>query len=147
VGAYVKGAIKVVRQIDDLEQTAKSKEGEYLAFTFFEKNHGMELEVAGWTKLGPLPDKPDYIRGTVNPWGCEIPVIDLRILSGKGPTEMTPTTCIVILEQPDQCEYYFGMVVAELSKVINIKDGTENKMSSLLLSAKRHLSTNPTEKN
>jgi chemotaxis signal transduction protein len=137
----------VVLQVDSQEQTAKRKEGEYLAFTFFEKSHGMELELTGWTKLGPQPDKPDYIRGIVNPWGCEIPVIDLRILYGKGPTEMTPTTCIVILEQSEQCEYYFGMVVAELSNVINIKDGTENKMSSLLLSARRHLSTNPMEKN
>ena len=137
----------MIRQIDNQEQTANSKEGEYLAFTFFEKNQGMELELAGWTKLGLLPDKPDYIRGTVNPWGREIPVIDLRILSGEGPTEMTPTTCIVILEQPDQCEYYFGMVVAELSNVINLEDGTENKMSSLLSSARRFLSTNPVEKN
>ena len=134
-------------QIDNQIHTSKGKEGEYLAFTFFEKNNGMKLEVAGWTKLGPRPDKPDYIRGVVNPWGCEIPVIDLRILFGDGPTEMTPTTCIVILEQPDQYEYYFGMVVAELSNIINIKDGTENKMSSLLLSAKRHFSTNPVGKN
>ena len=133
----------MVLQIYNQEQIAKRKEGEYLVFTFFEKNYGMELELAGWTKLGPQPDKPDYIRGVVNPWGCEIPVIDLRILYGKGPTEMTPTTCIVILEQPEQREYYFGMVVAELSKIINITDGTENKMSSLLSSARRHLSTNP----
>ena len=133
----------MVRQIDDQVKTAKSQEGEYLAFTFFEKNHGMELEVAGWTKLGPQPDKPDYIRGIVNPWGREIPVIDLRILYGKGPTEMTYRTCIVIFENPNPCEYYFGMVVAELSNVINITDGTENKMSSLLLSARRHLSTIP----
>ena len=133
----------MVRQIDDQVKTAKSQEGEYLAFTFFEKNHGMELEVAGWTKLGPQPDKPDYIRGIVNPWGREIPVIDLRILYGKGPTEMTYRTCIVIFENPNPYEYYFGMVVAELSNVINITDGTENKMSSLLLSARRHLSAIP----
>jgi chemotaxis signal transduction protein len=132
----------MVLQIDNQEQTAKRKEGEYLAFTFFEKSHGMELELAGWTKLGLQPDKPDYIRGVVNQWGCEIPVIDMGILYGKGPTEMTPTTCIVILEQPEQREYYFGMVVAELSNIINITDGTENKMSSLLSSARRHLSTN-----
>jgi chemotaxis signal transduction protein len=133
--------------IDGQIQTAKSKEGEYLAFTFFEKNHGMELEVAGWTKLRPLPGKPDYIMGDVNPWGFEIPVIDLKILYGKGPTEMTAKTCFVILEHPESREYYFGMVVEELSNIINIADGTENKMSPLLLSAKRHLSTNPTVKN
>jgi chemotaxis signal transduction protein len=133
--------------IDGQIQTAKSKEGEYLAFTFFEKNHGMELEVAGWTKLRPLPGKPDYIMGDVNPWGFEIPVIDLKILYGKGPTEMTATTCFVILKQPESQEYYFGMVVDELSNVINLAEGTENKISPLLLSAKRHLSTNPTVKN
>lgn len=130
-------------KIDSQEQTAKSKEGEYLAFTFFEKKHGMELEVAGWAKLGAQPDKPDYIRRIVNPWGCDIPVIDLRVLYGKGPAEMTATTCIVIFEQPEPCQCYFGMVVDKLSNIINVSDGTENKMSPLLLSARRHLSTNP----
>ncbi len=137
----------VVLQTDCQVQTAKSKEGEYIVFTFFEKNHGMELEAAGWTKLRPQPDKPDYIRGDVNPWGREIPVIDLKILYGKGPTEMTATTCIVIFESPEPYQYYFGMVVGELSSVINIANGTENKMSQLLLSAKWYLSTNPTVTN
>lgn len=136
-------ALQIVSQL----QVAKRKEDEYLTFTFFEKNHGMELEAAGWTKLRPPPDKPDYIRGDINPWGCEIPVIDLKILYGKGPTEMTATTCIVIFKHTETYQYYFGMVVGELSNVINIADGTENKMSPLLLSAKWHLSTNPTVKN
>ncbi|MHC4314695.1 MAG: hypothetical protein ACYSW3_19775 [Planctomycetota bacterium] len=117
----------LVSQIDGQVQTAKSKEGEYLTFTFFEKNDGMELEVAGWTKLRPLPDKPEYIRGDVNPWAA--------------------TTCFVILQHPELHEDYFGMVVDELSNVINIADGTENKMSPLLLSARRHLSSNPMIKN
>ncbi len=55
----------MVLKIDDKVQTARSKEREYLVFTFFEKNQGMELELAGWIKLGPQPDKPDYIRGVV----------------------------------------------------------------------------------
>jgi chemotaxis signal transduction protein len=139
--------IRTELQIDSHEQTAKSREGECLAFTFFEKNHGMELEVAGWAKLGPQPDKPAYIRRIINPWGCDIPIIDLKILSGKGPTEMTATTCIVILERSEPYQYYFGMVVDKLSNVINIADGTENKMSPLLLSAKQHFSTNPAVKN
>jgi purine-binding chemotaxis protein CheW len=137
----------LVSKIDDQLKTAKSKEGEYLTFTFFEKNDGMELEVAGWTKLRPLPDKPEYIRGDVNPWGREIPVIDLKVLYGKGLTEITATTCFIILQHPDLHEDYFGMVVDELSNLINIEDGMENGMSPLLLSARRHLSTNPMIKN
>jgi len=139
--------IQTVTQIDRQMQTAKSREGKYLAFTFFEKDHGMELEFVGWAKLKPQPDKPDYIQGVANPWGCEIPVIDLRVLFGKDATEMTNTTCIVIFEHFESYKYYFGMVVEELSNVINIADGAENKMSSLLLSAKRHLSISPGVKN
>ncbi len=137
----------LVSQIDGYKQAARGEEDEYLTLTFFEKNHGMELEVAGWTKLRPLPDKPEYIRGDVNPWGREIPVIDLKVLYGKGPTEMTAKTCFVILRHPELHEDYFGMVVDELSNVINLADGTENKMSPLLLSARRHLSANPMIKN
>jgi len=136
-----------VKQTDSQVQAAKNKRSKYLVFTFFEKCFGMELEVVGWAKLRPQPNKPDYIRGSINAWGCEIPVIDLRILYGKGPTEMTGTTCIVILEHPEPYKYYFGMVVEELSIVINIADGTENKMSPLLLSAKRHFSISPAVKN
>jgi purine-binding chemotaxis protein CheW len=139
--------IQAVTQIDRQIQATKNREGKYLGFAFLEKDDGMELEVVGWTELTPQPDKPDYIRGVVNPWGCEIPVIDLRTLYGKGTTELTDTTCIVIFEHFESYKYYFGMLVEELSNVINIAEGTENKVSPLLLSAKRHLFVSPTVKN
>ena len=139
--------IQAVTQIDRQVQTAKSRKGKYPAFAFFEKDQGMELEFVGWAKLKLQPDKPHYIRGVVNPWGCEIPVIDIRVLYGKGATEMTDTTCIVIFEHFESYKYYFGMLVEELSNVINIAEGTENKVSPLLLSAKRHLSVSPMVKN
>jgi len=146
---YFRGIVMIeaVIQIDGQVQTAKAKEGKYPAFVFFEKDHGMELEFVGWTKLEPQPDKPDYVRGLVNPWGCEIPVIDLGILYSKGATRMTNTACIVIFEHSELYKYYFGIVVEELSNVINIADGTESKTSSLLLSARRHFSVSPTVKN
>ncbi|MHC4497726.1 MAG: chemotaxis protein CheW [Planctomycetota bacterium] len=128
-------------------QATESKNGKYLSFTFFEKNQGMELEVVGWTELTSRPDTPDYVRGVVNPWGCEIPVIDLRILYGKGTTGPTDAMCIIIFEHTESYKYYFAIVVEELSNVINIADGTENRTSPLLLSARRHLSVSPTIKN
>ncbi len=134
---------ETVMQIDSQVQAAKSKEGKYLAFAFFEKDCGLELEVIGWTQFQAQPNKPDYIKGAVHPWGSEIPVIDLGVLYGKDATEMTDTACIVIFEHTEQYKYYFAMVVEELSNVINIANGTENKMSPLLLSAKKHLSSSP----
>jgi len=141
--AVVESVLQTGRQV----QAVKSKQGQYLTFAFFEKVYGMALEVVGWTKLRPLPHKPEYIKGVVNPWGCEIPVIDLRVLYGTGRTTMTSTTCIVIFEHFEVYKYYFEMVVEELSNVINIAECTENEMSSLLLSAKRHLSVSPAVKN
>jgi chemotaxis signal transduction protein len=139
--------VRAVTQIDWQAQAAGSGQGRYLIFVFFERDHGMALEFVGWTKLRQKPDKPQYICGVVNPWGCEIPVIDVGLLYGRGATEMTSATCIVIFEHSDTYKYYFGMVVKELSNVVNIADGTENKMSPLLLSAKRHLSVGPAVKN
>jgi len=139
--------VRAVIQIERQSQAAQRKEGKYLTFTFFERDHGMELEVVGWTKLRPQPDKPDYIKGVIRLWGCEIPVIDLRILYGSGPTEMTGTTCIIIFEHFEPHKYYFGLVVKGLSNAINVADGTENTMSPLLLSAKRHFSISPAVKN
>ena len=74
-------------------------------------------------------------------------MIDLRVLYGKGTTKMTGTTCIVIFEHSEPYKYYFGIVVEELSNVINIADGTENKMSTLLSSARRYFSISPSVKN
>ncbi len=139
--------IQAKTQIDRQVQRAKSREGKYLAFAFLEKDTGMELEIVGWTKLKPKPNKPDCIRGVVNPWGCEIPIIDLGILYSKGATEISHSACIVIFEHSDLYKYYFGLIIEELSNVINIADGTENKISSLLLAAKRHLSISPAVKN
>lgn len=130
----------VVIEFDKWQQASKNKKGECLTFAFFEKGHGMELELVGWTHLYPEPDKPDYFKGVIEPWGSKIPVIDLKILHGRGTTEITDRTCIVIFEHFEAYKYYFAMVVEDLSNVINIADGTENGASPLLVSARRHLS-------
>jgi chemotaxis signal transduction protein len=141
------GMIRTIKQMAEPVQTTVSEEAKYLAFAFLEKNHGTELEFAGWTRLMPLPGKPNYVRGVVNPWGCEVPVFDLGMLYGKGATEITGTACIVIFEHKRPYKYYFGIVVEEISNVVNIADATENKKSPLLLSARRHLSISPAVKN
>jgi purine-binding chemotaxis protein CheW len=135
--------VEMVTQIERRLQTVQSKNGRYLTFTFLETKRGMELGVEGWTELKPLPDKPDYIKGVINPWGPEIPVIDLRALYRKRPTKLTSTTCIIIFEHVEAYKYYFGMTVNDLSSVVNIADGTENRMLPLLLSAERYLSVRP----
>jgi chemotaxis signal transduction protein len=139
--------VEAVMQLDRKVQAVKSKEGKYLTFSFLGKDRGLELEVIGWTQLLPQPARPDYIKGVISPWGSEIPVIDLRLLYGKGTTALTDTTCIVIFEHDEPYRYYFGMVVEELSNVVNIADGGTERISQLLLSAKRYFSVSPALEN
>lgn len=136
-------------QIDKKVQAARSKESKYLTFAFFEKDCGMKLELVGWTQLIPQraqSGKRQCVKGIVTLWGDMIPVIDLKFLHRHGSTEMTDTSCIVIFEYSEPYKHYFGIVVEELSEVLNIAEGTENKHSSLLLSAKKHLSSRREEK-
>jgi len=137
-------------QVDKKMQVAKSKECNYLTFAFFEKEHGMELEFVGWTHLsapGAQLGRHRCVKGLITPWGGGIPVIDLKFLHGKGSTEMTDSSCIVIFEYSEPYRHYFGIAVEALSNVFNIAEGTENKRSSLLLSARRHLSSRRKRRN
>jgi chemotaxis signal transduction protein len=133
--------IKMVLYTNEQARTVENEDDEYMIFTFFEKDLGMQLEFAGWARLETQPEKPGYVKGVVNTWGCSIPVIDLRAPNAMAATETTDAACIVIFEQPEQYKHYFGMVVEEVSNVIDIVDGSENRRSPLLVSARRHLST------
>ena len=118
----------------------KSKQNKYLTFSFFDNGHGMELEFIGWVQIRSKPNKPGYIRGFIGLFGSEIPVIDLRNPHSEGIQGITNRSCIVIFRHFESGRCYFGMLVEELSNIINIADGTENKLSPLLLSAREHLS-------
>ena len=124
-------------------QENKSTNSEYLTFGFFDKGHGMKLEFIDWTQLQTQPDKPDYIRGYIYPWGSKIPVIDLKFLYDRKTTEILATSCLVIFEHCVTYKYYFAIAVEELSNVINLAGGKENEKSSLLISARNYLSKNP----
>lgn len=137
-------------EISEKVQVGRSKEGKYLTFAFFEKDHGMELELVGWTQLSAQRAQLDNhrcVKGIITPWGGGIPVVDLKFLHGGGLTKMTDTSCIVIFEYSQPYKHYFGIVVEELSNVFNIAECTENKDSWLLLSAKKHLSSRREKKN
>jgi len=125
-----------VIQIDEKAQVAVSKEGDYLTFALLDKDQGMESALVGWVKLSPQKaqsDKSSFIKGIVNPWGSPIPVLDLKFLHGRGKTEMTDTTCIVIFEYFEPYKYYVGIVVEDLSNVFNITGGPVNGVSPSLL--------------
>ncbi len=115
------------------------KQHKYLTFSFFNNGDGMELRRIGWMPLRSRTDKPYYMRDFMHLFGSEVPVVNLKIFHEKNIRKTINNACIVIFRQMASYACYFGIVVEKLSNVVN-DDGTENKLSPLLLSAREHLS-------
>ena len=132
--------MRKVIQIDEQVQAAKSKEGKYLTFAFFEKGNGSELKVVGWTQLWAWQGKPDNIIGIIKPWGYGIPVVipvkKIRYPRGTDTTGMSETTCIVIFEYSKPYKYYLAITAESIAHVMNIaeKDAATTVITETMIS-------------
>jgi len=120
-----------VTRITRSAQSAKSKEGKYLAFAFFERQGVLQLDVVGWTAFELKPENSG-ILGTVHLWGHEIPVKDIhRLLQDGEKSQITATTCILIFEYSEPHKEYLAILVEEISNVMVI---AEKEPSSAIVS-------------
>lgn len=55
-------------------------------------------EIIGYGNVTSVPMMPGFIRGVIDLRGAVVPVIDLNTRFGRGKTEVSQRTCIVILE-------------------------------------------------
>ncbi len=76
--------------------------GQYLSFELDGELFGLEVgtvrEVLEHSRITRVPRAPDFLRGVINLRGNVVAVIDLKRKFGVGATEMTDSTCIVIIE-------------------------------------------------
>lgn len=78
-------------------------------------------EIIEYGQLTVVPMMPDFIRGVINLRGAVVPVIDLGARFGRGATQITRRTCIVIIEVPGGEEKQdIGIVVDAVSEVLEI---------------------------
>lgn len=108
---------ETVVQIDEQMQVAKSKNSKYLTFIFFERDHGLDLEVVGWTRFQEQTDVYGNVRGIVRLWEYEIPT-----MLASNSTCLTETSCIIIFEYSEPYRHYQGIVVDAFSNVMNIAE-------------------------
>lgn len=103
-------------------ELAKKRKDEYLTFVFFEAEEkgGLEFQVAGWKKLSQLPGRAGYVKGVIELREQEIEIIDMSIKYGRGSTELTEKTCILVFEYSEPYEHYLGIVVEDVSSAMNI---------------------------
>ncbi len=55
-------------------------------------------EVLRYPRVTKVPETPPWIRGVMNLRGSVVPVVDLGAKFGLGPSQVTRTTCVVVLE-------------------------------------------------
>ena len=68
-----------------------------------------------------MPQTPNYVKGVINLRGKIIPVVDLRLKFCMPAQEYTQRTCIiVVLVQAGTVSLLTGIVVDEVSEVLNL---------------------------
>ena len=76
------------------------------------------IEVGGVSRV---PLTPEFIRGVINLRGRVLPVLDLSARLGRGTTDLTKRSCIVIVEvQSGERSQTLGMLVDEVNEVLEI---------------------------
>lgn len=96
-------------------------EGKYLTFLTGEQLFGIPIarvvQIVGILDITPVPDYPVYIKGVINLRGSIVPVIDIRLRTGKPEREYDDHTCIILI---DTGRHSFGLIVDEVDEVTAI---------------------------
>lgn len=78
-------------------------------------------EIIEYGKLTTIPMMPEHIRGVINLRGSVVPVVDLSARFGRGGSEITRRSCIVIIEMLAEGERHdIGVVVDAVCEVLEI---------------------------
>jgi len=109
------------------QERQMAKGQQYLTFAVTGESFGIAIvsikEIIEYRATTEVPMMPDFIRGIINLRGRVVPVIDLAVRFGRARGEVTPRTCIVIVEARQGGEQHdLGVVVDAVSAVAEIPD-------------------------
>jgi purine-binding chemotaxis protein CheW len=104
---------------------ATAERVQYLTFVLGEETFGMPIrfirEVIPFGHLTEVPLVPEFVRGLINLRGSVVPVLDLSVRFGRNRTELSPRTCVVVLEVPCQDQsVMLGCIVDQVREVLEI---------------------------
>jgi len=99
--------------------------GKYLTFALAEEEYGLPVlrvrEIIKMMDITEVPQVPSHVKGVLNLRGKVIPVIDLRLKFGFAQGEVTPRTCIIVVEVAlAASRVMMGIIVDHVSEVLNI---------------------------
>jgi len=104
---------------------APAQVGEYLTFFIAEVEYAVSLdyvrEVIPYDTVTRVPAMPETVRGVTNLRGSVVPVIDLALKFKLPQIEITPRTCIVLVETPfGGNAMLLGLLTEEVGQVLAI---------------------------
>jgi len=110
--------------------------GKYLTFNLGEEGYGLEIlkvqEIIGIQTITKIPRTPEYVKGVINLRGKVIPVIDLRLKFSMEEQDITRESCIIVVQvERDQTALIIGILVDEVSEVLDIAEGQIEAAPSL----------------
>jgi purine-binding chemotaxis protein CheW len=112
-----------------LDRTASyaADSDQFLTFMLQDEEYGIEIlrvqEIKGYSKIRPIPNAPDYVKGVMNLRGTVVPVIDLRSRFHMPYADYNQFTVIIVVSVGSRV---VGLVVDAVSDVLNIvKDQIE----------------------
>lgn len=100
---------------------------QYLTFFIRDEEYAVEIlrvkEIIEFEHVTRVPTTPAHVRGVINLRGAVLPVVDLSAKFGNAETELTRTTCIVVVETRLNEELLtIGVVSSAVSEVVDIAD-------------------------
>jgi len=92
----------------------------YETFTF---NVRYVINILEMQKITSVPKTPEEVKGVINLRGKILPVIDLRLKMQMTSMEVTPNTCILVLEVPNnEGTLHIGAMVDSVTGVYEFQD-------------------------
>jgi purine-binding chemotaxis protein CheW len=98
---------------------------QYLTFFIRSEEYAVGIlrvkEILEYETVTRVPGMPPHVRGVINLRGAVLPVVDLAAKFGHAETEVTRTTCIVVVETRVDGELLVvGLLADAVSQVIDL---------------------------
>jgi purine-binding chemotaxis protein CheW len=111
-----------------MSETAVTQINQFLTFKLGEETYAVDVvqvrEILDFTDITKVPQTPDFMRGVINLRGCVVPVVDMRLKFGMGPTDKSVNTCIIVVEvKIDGETLTIGALADSVQEVIDLEPG------------------------
>lgn len=98
---------------------------QYLSFELNAQRYALDglcvREIIEYPQLTRVPMAAPSIHGVINLRGAVVPVIDLSLRFGQGPSRIDKRTCIIIVELADEDDAQaLGIIVDAVSEVLEV---------------------------